>query len=509
MRDFFTNNPKLTAAVAILLVVFGAGWYIYSNQEPKFDSYVVSRGSVAAAIDESAVVAAEKSSNIAFQSAGRITRVYIKDGQKVSAGDRLAELDAASLEKNVEQANAALAAAESRLEALEIGATPQTIAVSKSALDSANQELNNNYAKVPDILNDAYAKASDAVRNQLFAFFSSPESAYPQLTFNVNDLGLANKFQYARSAAGTELNNWQNELASNDSSNAGNLQSAVNHLSAIQNLMNLSMTALAGEIGLSPATVAAYKNSAATGLNEVNAANTAVSNLQQAIASAKAAVAQSQAGLDLATASSTKQAINEQKSAVAAALAAVSAAKVNLNNAILVAPFPGVAQNVTAEVGEVVSPGLPVLTLVNSNGLKIQTYVSELDIAKIKIGGAANITLDAFGADTIFPATVTAVDSAETKINGVPSYLITLHFTDSESKAKSGMTGNTHLIFAENDNAVAVPSRLILNDNNQNFVLVKTTTGIKKQSVQIGSIGDNGLTEILSGININNELVNF
>ena len=93
------------------------------------------------------------------------------------------------------------------------------------------------------------------------------------------------------------------------------------------------------------------------------------------------------------------------------------------------------------------------------------------------------MTLDAFGTDTVFPATVTTIDSAETQVSGVPSYLVTLHFVDSEPQVKDGMTGNIHVILAEDDNVIAVPSRLVLNDGIRYFVLIKTSAGIEQRQV--------------------------
>ena len=52
--------------------------------------------------------------------------------------------------------------------------------------------------------------------------------------------------------------------------------------------------------------------------------------------------------------------------------------------ASLVAPFSGTVQNLTAQVGQVVSPGAPVLSLINNSGFKIEAYVSETDVANIK-----------------------------------------------------------------------------------------------------------------------------
>ena len=273
--------------------------------------------------------------------------------------------------------------------------------------------------------------------------------------------------------------------------------------------MTNTLAALTDEVGLTVSTAATYKTSATTGFSEVNAAVTEVSNVEQAIASERAAIAQTQAGLNLTTASSTPQAIEGQQATVAQARAALSAAQVALNNASLAAPFSGTVQDLTAQVGQVVGPSAPVLSLVNNDGLKIQTYVSEADVAKIKVGTTANITLDAFGTGTVFPATVTTIDSAETQVNGVPSYLVTLHFTIAASQVRDGMTGNVHVILAEDDNVIAVPSRLVLNDGSRYFVLAKTASGTVQKQVQLGPVGDNGMTEIVSGVSEGDTLANF
>ena len=426
----------------------------------------------------------------------------------------LATLDSASFEAGVQQAQAALAAAQAKLDALQTGATPQAIAVSQTALVSAQQSLANSYTGIQNTLNDAYAKANDAVRTQLAAFFSSPESSNPQLTFPVSNSQTLNNIDTDRLAASANLNAWTAELASTTPQSPSTvfdaaLQDAANYLATIQNLMNDAQAALTNASGLSPSTLAAYKVSATMGLTEVNMAVTEITATGQTIASEKAAVAQAQAGLNLTAASSTTQAIQQQQAAVAQAQAALSSAQVALDNASLEAPFPGTVQNLTAQVGQVISPGAPVLSLVNNNGLKIQAYVSESDVAKIKIGDAVDVTLDAFGTGTSFPATVTAIDSTQTEVNGVSSYLVTIHFTGNEPQVSDGMTGNAHIVLAEASGVITVPSRLVLDDGNAYFVLVKTSAGVVRQQVQIGIVGDDGMTQIISGINAGDTLANF
>jgi RND family efflux transporter MFP subunit len=166
-------------------------------------------------------------------------------------------------------------------------------------------------------------------------------------------------------------------------------------------------------------------------------------------------------------------------------------------------------QNLTAQTGQVVSAGAPLMSLINSSGLKIETYVSETDVARIKSGDVATVTLDAFGTGTTFPATVTTVDAAETQVNGSAAYMVTLHFTNADSRIKDGMTGNVHIVEAEHDNVTVVPSNLVINNSNNYFVLMQNGAVTKKQSVQIGLTGNGGTTEIVSGLNVGDKVVTF
>jgi hypothetical protein len=130
-------------------------------------------------------------------------------------------------------------------------------------------------------------------------------------------------------------------------------------------------------------------------------------------------------------------------------------------------------------------------------------------VSSIKSGDAATVTLDAFGTGTTFPATVTTMDAAETQVNGSAAYMVTLHFANPDSRIKDGMTGNVHIVEAEHDNVVEVPSNLLINSNNEYFVLMQSDATTKKQPVQIGLVGDNGMTEVVSGLNEGNKIITF
>jgi HlyD family secretion protein len=252
---------------------------------------------------------------------------------------------------------------------------------------------------------------------------------------------------------------------------------------------------------LPAATLAGYKTNVVTARTEVDTAITTLTAAESALQSA-------QGELSLAQAGASSQDIEAQQAVVAEAQAQVTSAQVALDHAALVAPFGGTVTNLTAQVGQVVSPGVPLLTLINNAGLKVVVYVSGSDVAQIKTGQKANVTLDAYGTGTTFPATVAAVDNAETTVNGTPAYGVTLYFTNPDARIKAGMTANADIITAEHDGVLEVPSNLVINNNGNYFVLVQNGKNSEQAPVQIGIVGAS-TTEITSGLSAGQSIVNF
>jgi len=91
---------------------------------------------------------------------------------------------------------------------------------------------------------------------------------------------------------------------------------------------------------------------------------------KEEIASARAEVDQSRQNLDLA--------------------------KIQLGYATLTAPTSGIVLTKSAEVGEVVSPGTPVVTLGDLDHVWLRAYVNETDLGRIAWGQSVDVTTDTF-----------------------------------------------------------------------------------------------------------------
>lgn len=503
MKSFLTKHVVAIVVGAVVVVSAGGSvWYIASNHAPSFATTVATRGDVISSLDEAGTVAAENNADLSFQEGGQIAQVYVTEGQTVSAGTALASLSNASLEAGLQEASASLAAAQANLDNLTAGTRSQQLTIDQTAVTNAQTALSVD-------MSNAYSAADDAIRNQTDNLFENPESNGPVLLVPITNTQMLNNIESGRVTMEATLDAWyaaQNSSSSASMQNQATLTATTNtSLSQVQAYLDQLALAVndASPTGqVTAATLAGYKVNIATARTEVDAAISTVTGAESALQSAQNTLALAQAG-------STPQQIEAQQAVVDQAQAGVTSAQVALNNSVLTAPFSGTIQNLTAQIGQVVSPGAPVLSLVNNNGLKIEAYASEADVANIADGDSAQVTLDAFGTGTDFPATVSTIDTAETDVNGTPAYLVTLHFTNPEPQAKDGMTGNVHIILAEHDNVVEVPSRLVINNGNNYFVLVATATGTQEEPVQIGLVGDNGMTEITSGINVGDQLANF
>ncbi len=114
--------------------------------------------------------------------------------------------------------------------------------------------------------------------------------------------------------------------------------------------------------------------------------------------------------LKLVRAGYRSEQIEGARARVAQAEAAVATLRVQLEDASAHAPVAGVITRTHAEVGETVGAGQPVATLAELARPRLRVYIPESVIGRIKLGAAANVTVDAYP-QRLFPGTVSFVSS--------------------------------------------------------------------------------------------------
>jgi len=198
--------------------------------------------------------------------------------------------------------------------------------------------------------------------------------------------------------------------------------------------------------------------------------------------------------------------VNAQEEQLAASLANVEAAKAQITKTILTAPFDGVIARQDVEIGETVQANVPVITLISSNSFKVETFVSEIDVNKIQVGDAAEITLDD-QPNKIFSAKITAIDPAESLVGNVSNYKVTLNFSENIENLRSGINANISVISKEKDGVLVAPQNAVFEESGKKYVYV-LKNGLKlKTEVQAGILGKDNLIEIVSGLQEGDKLL--
>ncbi len=130
-------------ALAALLTGLAAwrAWSVGADAAPT-PSAPVARANLAIAVEGSGVVQPARSVDLPFQSSGQVREVLVKPGDRVAAGQPLARLDDRDQRLQVQQAEADLKTAQSKLDQARAGsATPQDIAQAQAGLAAAEAQL--------------------------------------------------------------------------------------------------------------------------------------------------------------------------------------------------------------------------------------------------------------------------------------------------------------------------------------------------------------------------------
>lgn len=208
---------------------------------------------------------------------------------------------------------------------------------------------------------------------------------------------------------------------------------------------------------------------------------------------------------------------NAQRAEVQKAEAAVSEIYTNLRETTIYAPLDGIVIRKNVDVGETtvanaVTENTSVVTIAQEGNLEIETNVPESDITKVTESQNADITLDAFTAQDIFPAKVTKIEPASTIIQDVVYYKVKLNFNSDDSRFRNGMSANIDIKTASKNNVVFIPERAVKDDNGQKFVEIlkdEKTNTIERANVKTGMKGDDGMIEITSGLMGGEKVVTF
>lgn len=203
--------------------------------------------------------------------------------------------------------------------------------------------------------------------------------------------------------------------------------------------------------------------------------------------------------LDLKKSSPIGSEINLYRSRADQAEAARDAVKENFEKTILRAPVDGIITDKNYEIGEQTSLTTPIYSMMVFNSFEVEVTIPESDIVKVGTGQNVEVTLDAYGDDARFSGEVIFIEPAETIIQDVVYYKVTIALDESEYEIKSGMTANVDIETAKRENVLMIPQRAVLGTNGARYVRRLIGADIKEVEVEVGLKGEDGMVEMLKG----------
>ena len=109
--------------------------------------------------------------------------------------------------------------------------------------------------------------------------------------------------------------------------------------------------------------------------------------------------------------------------------------------------------------------------LVIADRLMVEALVDETDIAQVRIGQTAYITLDAYASDRI-PAKVDAIAYEAKTVNNVTTYTVDVVPNQTPPFMRSGMTSNVSFLVAHRRGVLVLPTQAVRTRDGRHYVLV-------------------------------------
>jgi HlyD family secretion protein len=429
----------------VLAAAAGAAFYYWQQQElarraaaVAVRQEVVQRGAILSTVSATGHLAAQSEVNLYFAGGAPlpVVELTVALGDRVRQGDVLARLENAELRLAVAEAEQSLEIARLRLALLQAPPRPEDLAVAEANLRLA--------------------------RNQVYAasLGQSPEAieiARLNLILAQNALNQT----YAAMERLVEQGRWAEKNA---------LQAQADQQVEAAQIADLRYHAAQEKPGA---------GETASALAAVEQAQVALQRLQDGPGAEDVEIANLQ---------------------ISQAESALEIARLNLADALLVAPFDGVVSAVNLRLGEPAPAALPAVALADLSRFFLDVQVDEVDVASVAVGQPVSVTLDALP-DLVLPAAIERIAPAAQANAGVVSYPVRLALSGAADALRGGMTATAAIVVAEVRDVVLVPNWAVRRDRDtgQAFVGVLRAGAIEDVPVVLG-LRDEEYSQVLEGL---------
>ncbi len=481
------NRNALIVLLAVLLAVFVVFLVVrvITGDSPDWVTSTVERGTVREVVSVSGYIEAKNTAELAFPATGRVTEVFVHEGQKITAGEVLATQASVELVAKRNEATAGLRVAEAKYEQLLGG---ESIAVKNTAdtsLQNAKQALERTIREEAEkvksarktLLSDGLiARTTDLDEDAPAPTVSGTYTCTQEGTYTITVYNSGSFSGYSYRMSGLET---------------GTAQAGVEQPGAL------------GTCGLflQFEQDQNYNNSVweitipnKTGINYItynNAYTLALESEKVAVEKAKDALALAQNQYAEVYEDPRSEEIRSAAGAIDQARAQIAAIDAQIGDRSITAPFDGTVTEVSILPGET-SPTTPIITVLATDAFELKARIPEIDITKIKEEQAVVVVFDA-ESEATYDGKIAYVSPLAKTIDGVAYFEATITLTTLPSWIKSGLNADVDIIIEQKDDVLRIPKRFIF-ETNKVYVPNKNEKEIR--TLDIVTTGNDGYVEI-------------
>jgi RND family efflux transporter MFP subunit len=419
-----------------------------------------------------------------------LAKVNVDLGSRVRAGDTLAELDHADLDRQVQEAQAAQADAEAKAAELKAGPKAEVVAQAQANANAAQARVRALESARGSGDPNALQRRVDEARA---ALTQAEAAARP-------DQQAVSQADAAVNAAVNRLNQLQSDPARRDDRAAQD--------AARNDVQSAQQAAIAAR---TPSGSQAAVDQARTDLDDAQQAMLLYRLSQTAfdLDQARALASVADAELKLAQAPASPEEVKSADATVERAYAQAELARARLRDATITAPVAGVVSNIAASVGSTVTPGAAIMTLIPPD-MQVIVQAEDTQVAQLQVGQTVNLSVDGFPRDA-FNGTVKGIAPAlDPRTRGVA---VQIDVSDPQGKLRPGMFAQLGIQTGQRPGAVLVPKDAVLRVTpldgapaQQTVVYTVVDGRVHRQVVSLGA-SDARNFEIVQGLSEGVDLV--
>ena len=480
--NYITKHKVVLSSIIIILVALIIYIATRGGNNSDFETQIIERTTVRQIVEETGKVQSAQDALLSFEQSGTVNDIRVERGDRVFRGDVLITLDNSEQYTNLLSARARLETEEavlSNLKRNQIGGANET---SQLGAIQTQQDVLIRNAYTTLLNNDlrAYPQNNPGDEDAAAPTISGTYTSLEEGVYIIETYGSA-----ADSGASFILNGLENGKEAVGTVNATPLGTRG---------LYITFPDVDERFLKNREWIVEIPNKRSTTYNTV------LNNYESA---------QNTKDVTIAGVESTPENIAAQESRVAQARIAVQAAEIQMSKRTLRAPFGGVVSDISISRGEIVTPSVPIVTLLSDDAYEIVVAIPESDIANVSVGDRASVSFDAYDREQ-FGAEVTFINPSATVVDNVPTIETTLKFDAQDERIRSGLSADVEILTLLLDDVFALPSRAIV-ERSQTEAFVRVIEGgqVREVPVELGVRGDGGLVEIISGLSEGDEVITF